>query len=86
MLFAGCASQHSYYTAERPHMQREQLIAESNRFPTAANRDTYQWYQKDKSRNMKVGGVGTDYPAYGPTAPVNTGGSWPCYYAPPMFW
>jgi hypothetical protein len=84
LLFAGCVTkEHSYYTAERPHIQTEQLIAESNRFPEPGKRDTYYWYQKDTSRNMKVGGSGGEYPAYGPTVPYEDYGHWggrPTYF------
>jgi hypothetical protein len=90
LLIAGCkAPQHSYYTAERSHIQRDQIIAESNRFPTPGNRDTYYWYQKDKSRNMPTGpheGIsGFNY--YGSQAPDYSNnnsyyGSWPGYYSP----
>jgi hypothetical protein len=82
LLVAGCASQHSYYTSERSHVQRDQIIAESNRFPTAGNRDTYYWYQKNSSRNMS-GPTGTGSEGYyGPQAPANYGSPWPGYYAP----
>lgn len=80
LLIAGCASQHSYYTAERPHNVTEQLIAESNRFPEPGHRDTYNWYQKDTSRNMNVGGHEQQYPAYGPTNPEEG------YVHPYLFW
>jgi hypothetical protein len=83
LLLAGCASQHSFYVAERPHTQRDQIIAASNRYPTPGNRDSYSWYQKDTSRNMSVGGnEGGNY--YGPSVPQNN--SWPSYYAPNLFW
>ncbi len=85
LLFAGCAAQHSYYTADRPHIQREQLIAESNNFPIRGKTDTYYWYQKDTSRNTHVGGEHT-YPAYGPTVPEDNHGygRWGGGYTP--FW
>jgi hypothetical protein len=80
LLLAGCNSpQHSYYTAERSHIQRDQIIAESNRFPTPGNRDTYYWYQKGALRNMSDGhNVSGDYNYYGSQA-QNYGSS---YYAP----
>ncbi len=84
LLVAGCASQHSYYTADRPHIQRDQVIAESNRFPTSQNRDTYYWYQKNESRNTPTGGnPGADY-HYGPTTPPGyyNYAPWPGYYRP----
>ena len=74
LLVAGCASQHSYYTAERPHNPTEQMIAESNRFPQPGHRDTYNWYQKDTSRNMNVGGHEQQYPSYGPSVPEESYG------------
>jgi hypothetical protein len=79
LLIAGCASQHSYYNAERPHIQRDQIIAESNRFPTANNRDTYYWYQSNQSRNMSgPQGVGGDFKYYGSQGPQYRGwyGGW----------
>lgn len=90
LLLAGCRSpQHSYYTAERPHIQRDQIIAESNRFPTPGNRDTYYWYQRDKSRNMTTGpeqGYGSGFSYYGSQAEEYShygyGSSWPQYYPP----
>ncbi len=89
LLLAGCKSpQHSYYTADRPHVQRDQIIAQSNRFPTPENRDTYYWYQKDKSRNIQTGpeqGIsGFNY--YGSQAPnqyyEHYDYGYPNYYAP----
>lgn len=84
LLLAGCKSpQHSYYTAERSHIQRDQIIAESNRFPTPGNRDTYYWYQKGQLRNTPMGPhepVGGGYSYYGEQAPGQS--YWPGYYAP----
>lgn len=83
LLLAGCAHEHSYYTAQRAHMQRDQIIAESNRFPTPGNRDSYYWYQKNTSRNTPVGGRPANDYQWGPTAPSSyENHGWPGYYAP----
>jgi hypothetical protein len=86
LLLAGCAArEHSYYKAERAHTMREQAIAESNRFPTPGNRDSYYWYQKNTERNTPVGGhPGSDY-HWGPAPGFENdwgGGGYPGYYAP----
>lgn len=86
LLLAGCKSpQHSYYTADRPHSQRDLVIAESNRFPTPANRDTYSWYQRDTSRNMQTGPEQpiSGFSYYGSQAPTYYQNyNYPGYFSP----